>query len=130
MYINEKGSNDPNKVPLQRYVCNSHCTAHPPSVQVTVPSSHSPPHFLPSLSFNLVREICSYLGFTPSLATINEGQISTLDLSTLHWDTMSQSPPNLPWILCSADQLLTSVCVLLRGLFRSSNWYQARLHSD
>lgn len=44
------------------------------------------------LSFILLREVCSYLGFTPSLATIENYQIYSFDMNSTHWKPIGKFP--------------------------------------
>lgn len=49
--------------------------------------SHSP-SFKP-LSFNVIREICSYMGFSTCLAVLNDYRVSVFDLGALRWKQLS-----------------------------------------
>lgn len=49
--------------------------------------SHSP--YFQSLSFNVVREICSYLGFSTCFAMLNDYRVSVFDLGALRWKQLS-----------------------------------------
>ena len=43
------------------------------------------------LSFNILREVCSYLGFTPSVAFIIDHQVCILDMEGMRWKHLDVS---------------------------------------